>query len=100
MPKRKLQMRFRIEHELKGRMRLHVCTKKMSYEEADTLQYYLGSFPFVTKVKVHENIGNVTVNYVGPRKRLCEALGRLSAGKGGCSGRVSSQFRTKVKRRV
>lgn len=74
MPKRKLQMRFRIEHELKGRMRLHVCTKKMSYEEADTLQYYLGSFPFVTKVKVHENIGNVTVNYVGPRKRLCEAL--------------------------
>ena len=55
-------------------MRLHVCTKKMSYEEADTLQYYLGSFPFVTKVKVHENIGNVTVNYVGPRKRLCEAL--------------------------
>lgn len=68
MPKRKLQMRFRIEHELKGRMRLHVCTKKMSYEEADTLQYYLGSFPFVTKVKVHENIGNVTVNYVGSRK--------------------------------
>ena len=74
MAKRKLQMRFRIEHELKGRMRLHVCTKKMSYEEADTLQYYLGSFPFVTKVKVHENIGNVTVNYVGPRKQLCEAL--------------------------
>jgi len=67
-------MRFRIEHELKGRMRLHVCTKKMSYEEADTLQYYLGSFPFVTKVKVHENIGNVTVNYVGSRKRLCEVL--------------------------
>lgn len=55
-------------------MRLHVCTKRMSYEEADTLQYYLGSFPFVTKVKVHENIGNVTVNYVGPRKQLCEAL--------------------------
>ena len=74
MPKRKLQMRFRIEHELKGRMRLHVCTKKMSYEEADTLQYYLGSFPFVTKVKVHENIGNVTVNYVGSRKQLCEEL--------------------------
>ena len=74
MPKRKLQMRFRIEHELKGRMRLHVCTKKMSYEEADTLQHYLGSFPFVTKVKVHENIGNVTVNYVGSRKQLCEVL--------------------------
>lgn len=74
MPKRKLQMRFRIEHELKGRMRLHVCTKKMSYEEADTLQYYLGSFPFVTKVKVHENIGNVTVNYVGSCKQLCEVL--------------------------
>lgn len=74
MPKRKLQMRFRIEHELKGRMRLHVCTKKMSYEEADTLQYYLGCFPFVTKVKVHENIGNVTVNYVGSRKQLCEVL--------------------------
>jgi heavy metal translocating P-type ATPase len=46
----------------------------MSYEEADTLQYYLGSFPFVTKVKVHENIGNVTVNYVGSRKQLCEVL--------------------------
>ena len=28
----------------------------------------------MTKVKVHENIGNVTVNYVGSRKRLCEVL--------------------------
>ena len=28
----------------------------------------------MTKVKVHENIGNVTVNYVGSRKQLCEVL--------------------------
>ena len=34
-------MRFRIVHEIKGRMRIHVIQKRMSYEEADTLQYYL-----------------------------------------------------------
>ena len=44
-------MRFRIVHEIKGRMRIHVSQKRMSYEEADTLQYYLESQSFVLSAK-------------------------------------------------
>ena len=32
-------MKFKIEHEIKGRMRVHLFQKSMTMEEADILQY-------------------------------------------------------------
>ena len=36
-------MKFVVKHEIKGRIRVHFCQKRMTFEEADTLQYYLNS---------------------------------------------------------
>ncbi len=34
-------MRFVIKHEIKGRLRVHILQSRMSFAQADTLQYYL-----------------------------------------------------------
>lgn len=35
-------MEFRIQHEIKGRMRVHILQGRMSCRQADILQYQLG----------------------------------------------------------
>lgn len=47
-------MKFQIKHETKGRMRVHLMQKRMSYEQADTLLYYLHQNKQVSFVKVYE----------------------------------------------
>ena len=34
-------MRFQIKHEIEGRLRVHMMQSRMTFAEADTLQYYL-----------------------------------------------------------
>ena len=34
-------MKFYIKHETRGRLRIHLAQKRMSYEQADTLLDYL-----------------------------------------------------------
>ena len=34
-------MKFAIKHEIKGRIRIHLAQKRMTYRQADILQYYL-----------------------------------------------------------
>ena len=34
-------MKFRIKHEIRGRIRLQSCRNKLTDAEADALQYYL-----------------------------------------------------------
>jgi heavy metal translocating P-type ATPase len=46
----------------------------MSYEEADTLLYYLYQQPEVTEAKVYERTGDAVIHYVGSREKLMEAL--------------------------
>ena len=67
-------MRFKIEHEIKGRMRVHMIQQRMSYEEADTLLYYLNKLPFITGAKVYERTGNAAINYIGSRDNVIAAL--------------------------
>lgn len=47
-------MKFQIRHEIKGRMRVHMAQKRMSYEQADTLLYYLQTIPGVESAKVYD----------------------------------------------
>ena len=47
-------MKFRIVHEIKGRMRIHIACSSMSFKDADILQYYLMSHVSVTAAKVYE----------------------------------------------
>ncbi|MDD3185810.1 MAG: heavy metal translocating P-type ATPase [Anaerostipes sp.] len=69
-------MKFKIKHETKGRMRIHVIQSRMSYEQADTLLYYLHSQTEVTFVKVYDRTCDAAIEYVGDRdgvlRTLCE----------------------------
>ena len=67
-------MRFSIIHEIKGRMRIHVVQKRMTYEQADTLYYYLNNQKFVTSVKVRERTQDITISYTGNRNIVIDAL--------------------------
>ena len=67
-------MRFSIIHEIKGRMRIHVVQKRMTYEQADTLYFYLSRQEFVTSVKVRERTQDVTITYFGDRNAVIDTL--------------------------
>lgn len=71
-------MKFRIEHEIRGRMRIHAVQKKMSFKEADMLEYYLSGKSFITSVKVYERNCDAAICYVGKREQVIEALQQFS----------------------
>lgn len=71
-------MRFVIKHEIRGRIRVHVLQKRMTYEQADTLYYYLNRKQNVTSVKVYERSQDVTVTYVGNREEIIRLLKQFS----------------------
>lgn len=67
-------MRFVIKHEIKGRLRIHVIQKNMTYQEADTLLYYLHNLKYVTFAKVYERTADATICYVGEKEEIIESL--------------------------
>lgn len=67
-------MKFKIEHEIKGRMRVHIAQKRMSAKEADILQYHLLEKDFITAVKVYERNCDVTICYLGERIQVINLL--------------------------
>lgn len=71
-------MKFVIKHEIKGRMRIHVSQYRMSYEQADTLLYFLHSNKYVTFAKVHERTGDAVISYVGDRAEIIRTLQQFS----------------------
>ncbi|MBQ8821281.1 MAG: heavy metal translocating P-type ATPase [Lachnospiraceae bacterium] len=71
-------MKFRIEHEIKGRMRVHLSQKQMSFKEADILEYYLLQQGFITAVKIYERTCDVAVSYCGSREQVIAALKQFS----------------------
>ena len=48
-------MKFVIKHEIKGRIRIHILQSRMTFEQADTLEYYLSNNKLVTSVKVRKD---------------------------------------------
>lgn len=71
-------MKFQIKHETKGRMRVHLMQKRMTYEQADTLLYYLHQNKQVSFVKVYERTADAAISYVGNREELIQALRMFS----------------------
>lgn len=71
-------MKFVIKHEIKGRMRIHVSQYRMSYEQADTLLYFLHSNKYVTFAKVYERTGDAVISYVGDRAEIICTLQQFS----------------------
>lgn len=71
-------MKFKIVHEIKGRMRIHIIRNGMSFKDADILQYCLSEHPSVLTVKVYERTQDAAVCYTGKREDIIRILQRLS----------------------
>lgn len=74
-------MKFVIKHEIKGRMRIHICKYRMSFAEADTLLYFLHNHKYVTFAKVYERTLDAVISYVGDRENILKELQRFSYDK-------------------
>ena len=51
-------MKFVIKHEIKGRIRAHAVQYRMTFEQADRMQYYLESQDMITSAKVQNRTGD------------------------------------------
>ena len=71
-------MKFAIKHEIKGRIRIHLAQKRMTYRQADILQYYLEDQANISKVTVYVKTQDVAVVYTGSREELIRMLSRFS----------------------
>lgn len=67
-------MRFRIEHEIRGRLRIHICQKYMTCREADLLQYYLEDQDVITSAKVNDRLMDAVICFRGSRKKVIDLL--------------------------
>ncbi|MCR5691261.1 MAG: heavy metal translocating P-type ATPase, partial [Eubacterium sp.] len=67
-------MKFCLKHETSGRMRLHVGQKKMSFEQADILEYFLSELPGVTGVKVYDRTCDVVIHFTKNRNEILRQL--------------------------
>lgn len=71
-------MKFRILHEIKGRMRIHAAQKSMTDREADTLRYYLENCAVIQDAKVYERTQDVVIRFSGDRETVIGVLRAFS----------------------
>ena len=71
-------MRFKIEHEIRGRVRLHICQKRMTCRQADQLEYFLTKLNGVTSVKVVERNQDAVICYSDNREEILRAIQNFS----------------------
>ena len=70
-------MKFQIKNESKRRIRMHMSVYRMSYVQADTLQYFLTELSYVNQVKVNDQTCDVTVYYSGEKADRQDMLKKL-----------------------
>ena len=73
-------MKFVIKHEIKGRIRVHFTSGKMSYKQADTIQYYFEQQDSITSCKVYDRTGDVVLCYMAGREEILKMLQTFAYG--------------------
>ena len=71
-------MKCKILHDTAGRLRVHLCCKRMTLRQADVLEYYLLAVDGVRSVKVYDRTRDAVVVYDVERERMIRALARFS----------------------
>ena len=71
-------MKCKILHDTAGRLRVHLCCKRMTLRQADVLEYYLLAVDGVRSVKVYDRTRDAVVVYDAERERMIRALARFS----------------------
>ena len=56
-------MKFLIKHDIKGRIRVQMCQTRMSFTQADMLQYYLEGREYIHAVKIQVRTQGVVIHY-------------------------------------
>ena len=67
-------MKFKVLHNMRGRMRIHVMTNEMTDLQADKLEYDLAAQDMILIAKVYERTGDVVITYTGERQILLSYL--------------------------
>ena len=67
-------MKFKVLHNMRGRMRIHVMTNEMTDLQADKLEYDLAAQDMILTAKVYERTGDVVPTYTGERQILLSYL--------------------------
>ena len=67
-------MKFKVLHNMRGRMRIHVMTNEMTDLQADKLEYDLAAQDMILTAKVYERTGDVVITYAGERQLLLSYL--------------------------
>ena len=71
-------MKCKILHDTAGRLRVHLCCKRMTLRQADVLEYYLLAVDGVRSVKVYDRTQDAVVVYDAERECMIRALARFS----------------------
>ena len=71
-------MKCKILNDTAGRLRVHLCCKRMTLRQADVLEYYLLAVDGVRSVKVYDRTRDAVVVYDAERERMIRALARFS----------------------
>lgn len=74
-------MKFIIKHELPGRLRIHLDKKRLSFRDADILEYCLKLQPAITEVKIYERTADAVIRYKGERNDILCLLKSFSPDK-------------------
>lgn len=67
-------MKFKVLHNMRGRMRIHVMTNEMTDLQADKLEYDLAAQDMILTAKVYERTSDVVITYAGERQFLLSYL--------------------------
>ncbi len=70
-------MKCVILHSSRSRLRVHIARSRMTLRQADVLEYYLRSKPFVTDVKVYDRTGDAVIIFTD-RAQVIRALAAFS----------------------
>ena len=71
-------MKFYIKHSMKGRIRVHMDMKRMTYNQADILEYYLKNIDSVYEVKVYEKTCDAVISYTNDKDYIVKKIAQFS----------------------
>ena len=74
-------MKCTILHETRGRMRVRLCCRCMTLEQADVLEYYLRAVDGVQSATVYDRTRDAVVLYEAERGNIIRALAQFSFAK-------------------
>ena len=74
-------MKCTILHETRGRMRVRLCCRRMTLEQADVLEYYLRAVDGVQSATVYDRTRDAVVLYEAERGNIIRALAQFSFAK-------------------